>query len=60
MQTILRRHPALLALGYSRNIASANVHRHNIRGWMREQNFAGGRVTREFAQKWVDFLPIEE
>ncbi|WP_244166659.1 glycoside hydrolase family 19 protein [Burkholderia anthina] len=26
-----------------------------IDGWVRDFNFDGGRVTREFAQKWVDF-----
>jgi hypothetical protein len=31
-----------------------------IHGWVREQNFAGGRVTREFAQKWVDFQTLED
>ncbi|GAB7534754.1 hypothetical protein BGC_09640 [Burkholderia sp. 3C] len=26
-----------------------------IDGWVRDFNFPGGRVTREFAQKWIDF-----
>jgi predicted chitinase len=41
-------------------VDSADVHRHDISGWVREQNFAGGRVTREFAQKWVDFQTLED
>jgi hypothetical protein len=41
-------------------VDSADVHRHDVRGWVREQNFAGGRVTREFAQKWVDFESLED
>ena len=41
-------------------VDSADVHRHAIRGWVREQNFAGGRVTREFAQKWVDFQTLAD
>ena len=36
-------------------VDSADVRRQDISGWVREQNFAGGRVTREFAQQWVDF-----
>jgi predicted chitinase len=42
------------------HVDSADVQGHDIDGWVREQNFAGGRVTREFAQKWVDFLPLED
>jgi predicted chitinase len=41
-------------------VDSADVHGHDISGWVREQNFAGGRVTREFAQKWVDFQILED
>ncbi|WP_082079552.1 glycoside hydrolase family 19 protein [Cupriavidus basilensis] len=41
-------------------IDSADVLRHDISGWVREQNFAGGRVTREFAQKWVDFETFDD
>lgn len=37
------------------NIDSADVQRNAITGWVREQSFAGGRVTREFSQSWVDF-----
>lgn len=40
-------------------VVSANMLGNEISGWVREQNFAGGRVTREFAQKWVDFQTIE-
>ncbi|MBP0634210.1 glycoside hydrolase family 19 protein [Cupriavidus sp. AcVe19-6a] len=36
-------------------IDSADVHGHDISGWVRQENFAGGRVTREFAQSWIDF-----
>lgn len=36
-------------------VDSADVRRQDITGWVREQNFAGGRISREFAQKWVDF-----
>ncbi|KDP83511.1 chitinase [Cupriavidus sp. SK-3] len=36
-------------------IDSADVRRQDITGWVREQNFAGGRISREFPQKWVDF-----
>jgi predicted chitinase len=41
-------------------VESADVHRHAIQGWVREQNFPGGRVTREFAQKWVDFQTLAD
>jgi hypothetical protein len=37
----------------------ADALRHDITGWVREQNFAGGRVTREFPQKWVDFATFD-
>lgn len=36
-------------------VDSANARRNAITGWVREQSFAGGRVTREFSQSWVDF-----
>ncbi|SFC14475.1 Predicted chitinase [Cupriavidus sp. OV038] len=36
-------------------VESADARRREISGWIREGNFAGGRVSREFAQKWVDF-----
>jgi predicted chitinase len=41
-------------------IDSADVRRAPISGWVREQNHAGGKVTREFACKWVDFEIHEE
>lgn len=37
------------------NVDSADARRNAITGWVREQGFAGGRVTREFSQSWVDF-----
>ncbi|KAI3589516.1 hypothetical protein D9X30_5099 [Cupriavidus sp. U2] len=40
-------------------VHSANMLGNEISGWVREQNFAGGRVTREYPQDWVDFQPIE-
>jgi len=36
-------------------VDSADVQCNAITGWVREQNFEGGRVTREFSQRWVDF-----
>ena len=42
------------------HVQSADVRGQAIDGWVREQNFAGGRVTREFAQKWVDFQTLED
>ena len=41
-------------------VDSADALGNDMSGWVREQNFAGGRVTREFAQKWVDFQPLED
>ncbi|RDK01853.1 glycoside hydrolase family 19 protein [Paraburkholderia lacunae] len=44
--------------GYKRHwwhVDSADVQGKAIDGWVREESFAGGRVTREFAQKWVGF-----
>ncbi|SAL76527.1 EF hand domain-containing protein [Caballeronia arvi] len=41
-------------------VASADARHQPIGGWVREENFAGGRVTREFAQKWVDFSCIAD
>lgn len=41
-------------------IDSADVRHQPIDGWVREQSFAGGTVTREFAQKWVDFQPLDD
>ncbi|UAL00210.1 chitinase [Cupriavidus pauculus] len=37
------------------HVNSADVLGHDIDGWVRQENFAGGRVTREFAQSWIDF-----
>lgn len=31
-----------------------------IDGWVRDANFAGGRVTREFAQNWADFECVSD
>ncbi|MFM0666697.1 chitinase [Paraburkholderia sediminicola] len=42
------------------HVDSADVQGNAIDGWVREQSFAGGRVTREFAQKWVDFQTLED
>ncbi|MFM0550047.1 chitinase [Paraburkholderia sediminicola] len=42
------------------HVDSADVQGNAVHGWVREQNFAGGRVTREFAQKWVDFQTLED
>lgn len=36
-------------------VEGADRLRRDISGWVREENFAGGRVTREFSQGWVDF-----
>lgn len=36
-------------------VDGADKQRNAISGWVREQSFAGGRVTREFAQSWIDF-----
>ncbi|BBU29941.1 hypothetical protein BTHE68_36750 [Burkholderia sp. THE68] len=36
-------------------VSSADQRGQAINGWVREENFAGGTVTRELAQKWVDF-----
>ncbi|WP_429403975.1 hypothetical protein [Paraburkholderia sp. MM5482-R1] len=41
-------------------VDSADVRHQPIDGWVREQSFTGGRVTREFAQKWVDFQPLDD
>ncbi|WP_216854968.1 chitinase [Burkholderia sp. L27(2015)] len=42
------------------HVDSADVRGKPINGWVREQSFEGGRVTREFAQKWVDFQTFED
>ena len=36
-------------------VDGADVQRNTVSGWVREQSFAGGRVTREFPQEWIDF-----
>ncbi|MGF6959557.1 glycoside hydrolase family 108 protein [Paraburkholderia youngii] len=36
-------------------VDSVDVRGNPIRGWVREQSFEGGRVTREFSQSWIDF-----
>jgi hypothetical protein len=41
-------------------VDSADVRHAPISGWVREQNHAGGRVTREAASTWVDFEVHEE
>ncbi len=40
-------------------VGSADQRGQAIEGWVREEQFAGGTVTREFAQKWVDFACID-
>ncbi|WP_454806950.1 hypothetical protein [Paraburkholderia fungorum] len=42
------------------HVDSADALGRDISGWVREDSFAGGRVTREFAQKWVDFKTLED
>ncbi|CAE6724489.1 chitinase [Paraburkholderia haematera] len=42
------------------HVDSADTLGKDMSGWVREDNFAGGRVTREFAQKWVDFQPLDD
>ncbi|WP_414444192.1 glycoside hydrolase family 19 protein [Burkholderia sp. 22PA0106] len=37
------------------HVEGVNALGHPIDGWVRDSNFPGGRVTREFAQKWIDF-----
>ncbi|WP_199029140.1 hypothetical protein [Ralstonia sp. ASV6] len=41
-------------------VNGANMQGQDISGWVREQCFAGGRATREFAQSWIDFETIED
>lgn len=36
-------------------VDGADALRNPISGWVREQSFEGGRVTRESAQSWIDF-----
>ncbi|RQR67610.1 glycoside hydrolase family 19 protein [Burkholderia sp. Bp9126] len=36
-------------------VGGVNAQGQSINGWVCDFNFAGGRVTREFAQKWIDF-----
>lgn len=40
-------------------VDSADVRRRDISGWVREENFPGGRISREFPQKWVDFVLLQ-
>ncbi|MFM0226308.1 glycoside hydrolase family 19 protein [Paraburkholderia dipogonis] len=42
------------------HVDSADVQGKAVDGWVREENFAGGQVTREFAQKWVDFQTLDD
>ncbi|MEK6348860.1 MAG: glycoside hydrolase family 19 protein [Burkholderia sp.] len=37
------------------HVEGVNALGHPIDGWVCDFNFAGGRVTREHAQKWIDF-----
>lgn len=37
------------------HVQSGDHMRNPIEGWVREYNYPGGRVTREFAQAWIDF-----
>jgi hypothetical protein len=41
-------------------IDSADVRHTPIKGWVRETNHAGGRVTLEAPHQWVDFRTLEE
>ncbi|WP_248295171.1 glycoside hydrolase family 104 protein [Paraburkholderia sp. UYCP14C] len=41
-------------------VDSADALRNPISGWVREQSFEGGRVTRENAQSWIDFVCHDE
>jgi predicted chitinase len=41
-------------------VDSADMQRQPITGWVREQSFAGGMVTREHAQSWIDFKCHDE
>ncbi|WP_199030241.1 hypothetical protein [Ralstonia sp. ASV6] len=66
----LAKHPenchtetALGVDGQKRNwwkVDGADMPHTDISGWVREQNLAGGRVTREFAQSWIDFDTVED
>jgi len=42
------------------HVGGVNAHGHAIDGWVCDFNFAGGRVTREFAQKWIEFACIAD
>ncbi|WP_233805179.1 glycoside hydrolase family 19 protein [Paraburkholderia sp. HP33-1] len=49
--------------GHKRNwwkVDSADMQRNAITGWVREDSFAGGRVTREHSQSWIDFKLHDE
>jgi hypothetical protein len=41
-------------------VDSVDGQRNAISGWVREQSFAGGRITREFPQSWIDFACHDE
>ncbi|WP_019450572.1 hypothetical protein [Cupriavidus sp. BIS7] len=42
------------------HVQSADVHGHDIEGWVRQENFAGGRVTLEHPQSWIDFECLDD
>ncbi|GAB7534248.1 hypothetical protein BGC_04530 [Burkholderia sp. 3C] len=42
------------------HVDGVNALEHPIDGWVRDFNFPGGRVTREFPQKWVDFQCLSD
>ncbi|MCA8312645.1 glycoside hydrolase family 19 protein, partial [Burkholderia sp. AU28942] len=42
------------------HVDGVNAQGQPIEGWVCDFNHAGGRVTREFAQKWVDFEPVAD
>ena len=56
-QPVVEPHPKLDP-GYPATwwfVQSVNHLGHPIEGWVCDFNFPGGRVTREYAQQWVDF-----
>ncbi|CAG9168044.1 glycoside hydrolase family 19 protein [Cupriavidus pinatubonensis] len=42
------------------HVTSVDEHGRDIDGWVRQEGFSGGRVTREFVQSWVDFGIFEK
>ncbi|WP_419865691.1 glycoside hydrolase family 19 protein, partial [Burkholderia latens] len=42
------------------HVDGVNAQGQAIAGWVCDFNHAGGRVTREFAQKWIDFEPVAD